>query len=49
MYDIEGEGADEGNGSNDDEIEGERRHLGASRAARRRSSGALYGDQRSGA
>jgi hypothetical protein len=49
MYDIEGECADEGNRSNDNEIEGERRHLGASRAARGRSSGALHGDQRSGA
>jgi hypothetical protein len=49
VRDIEGEGADECDRPNDNEIEGERRHLGASRAARRRSSGALYGDQRSGA
>ena len=49
VYDIEGECADEGDRPNDNEIEGECRHLGASRAARRRSSGALYGDQRSGA
>jgi hypothetical protein len=49
MYDIEGEGTDEGNGSNDDEIEGEGRHLSASRAARRRSSGALQRDRCSGA
>jgi hypothetical protein len=49
VYDIEGECADECDRPNDNEIEGERRHLGASRAARRRSSGALHGDQRSGA
>jgi hypothetical protein len=49
VHDIEGEGADEGNGSNDDEVEGEGCHLGARRAARRRSSGALQRDRRSGA
>jgi hypothetical protein len=49
VYDIEGEGADECDPSNDDEIEGEGRHLGASRAAGRRCSGALQGDRRAGA
>jgi triosephosphate isomerase len=49
VHDIEGEGSDECNRPNDNKIEGEGRHLGASRAARRRSSGALHGDQRSGA
>jgi hypothetical protein len=49
VYDIEGEGANECDRPNDNEIERECRHLGASRAAGRRSSGALHGDQRSGA
>lgn len=49
VHDIEGEGADECNGPNDNKIEGEGCHLGASRATGRRSSGTLQGDQRSGA
>ena len=48
MHHIERERTHEGNGADDNEIEGEGGHLGASRAARRRCSGALHGDRRSG-